>query len=185
MKWLCLALCTWFPFSAVAYAQTSDLPRLSISGGYAVVHVNDPAGTFPTGWAAGVEFHAKPWLALVGDFNSTYKNYNIAPTFFSPGPLRGSNEAILGGLKFTQDVTHALAVFGEGLMGAQHSGTSGPLLDLYVTRLAVQYGAGIDVSASTRWAVRLQGDYRLAPSVPAPSEFFFTTGIVFRSITGR
>lgn len=175
MKRICAIICTGIVLGDAVYLEGANGRTIEVSGGYALLHLNDGAGTFPIGWNGALAIKADDWFAVVGEIGGCYKTYNNVPPI-PAGKWRGHNETVLGGPRFTISVTRVVSMFGQVLLGAQHSGTRSPTFDLSVTRFAWQPGAGIDVSVSTRWAVRFEGDYR--PRDPRQERFM--TGLVFR-----
>ena len=158
MKRANLGLGTAMFFVIAVSVAAADRPRIEFAGTYSLLQLNDDAGTFPLGWTGTVAIEANNWFAIVGEIGGDYKTYVTPPG--SPGPWRGHNETFLGGPRFAMTISPAVNVFGQVLLGAQYSGTRTPRFDLSVTRFAWQPGVGLDLSISTRWAVRFQGDYR-------------------------
>ena len=151
--------------SAAAQAQAAydSAPLVSsadVAFGYNYIRANAPPGGAPKfnahGGFASIAINWKYWLSIVGEVSGTHAN-DIS--------VLGQNLTLLtyaGGPRIDFHVRRTV-VFVQGLVGAAHGSDSYfPTSSGYTTSansLAYSAGGGVDYGLSSRWAVRLQGQY--------------------------
>jgi hypothetical protein len=137
---LCLA-------AAPSYAQGLAGANLAVSSALLSDSLAD--ATLPAGWVV-TGAYGRGRVAGVAEAGGHYKSQD------NGGEIRV--HAFLGGVRVSR--RPGAAPFAQMLVGvACYCGTSLTLGERS-NRWALQPGAGMDLSLSQRWAVRLQGDYR-------------------------
>ena len=167
--------------ASVAVAQTRNEQRIEISGAWALLHYERSIGTLPLGWRSSVGWAATPWLALVADVGANYKSVETPSV-----ELHERDYVFLGGPTFMFDPASRIRLFAQLRLGLARTGTiiesaSGPDLPTFSNHFTWQPGGGVDVMMADRWAIRVQGDYRvvIATTDTLRGEWF-STGLVYR-----
>lgn len=147
--------------TALALARPAAA-QTELYGGYS--YLQDPGNSvlaitardnrFPLGWTAGAAHPLRPWLDVAGEVSGHYKRRSSLDD-----PVRVSFHAFMAGPR-----AHAklgkLTEFAQVLAGVAHGRASAFGLDVSVTALSVQPGAGVDYPLGSRLAARLELDYR-------------------------
>ncbi|MGH9744575.1 MAG: outer membrane beta-barrel protein [Candidatus Acidiferrales bacterium] len=193
-------------FSLPTLAQ--DTPAFEVNGGYTFRSWDTPdSPRFKmNGWNAGADFNVNHWLGAVASFDGTY-NHQSADLVNNFPPVDTSIYTYLFGPRVYPLGHHKLTPFAQALFGGGHvrayspayvcgdarrqrSGTGGtcPALTETDDRFAFSFGAGLDVSLGSHWAVRLaQVDYERtgffgsgSQGAPYQNNFKYSAGIVYR-----
>ena len=144
------------------HAQTPSTSSTEFFGGYS--YLRDPGASvltategddsFPLGWAAGAARPVRRAIAVVGDVSGQYKTRT---TFDNDVKL--SFHAFMAGPRASATIGR-VAEFAQILVGAVHARGSGFGVTTSLTTLGVQPGGGIDYPLGSRFAARLELDYR-------------------------
>jgi hypothetical protein len=146
-----------------ASAQQQQQPSpIEIYGGYSflqdpgnsVLAVTAGADQFRAGWIAGVARPLSSWLAIVGEASGHYKQRQSLDD-----TVRLSFHALMAGPRASARLGR-LTEFAQVLAGAAHGQASAFGIEVATTALSVQPGGGVDVPIGSRWAARLEIDYR-------------------------
>ena len=162
--------------SAAASASADD-HRLEVSGGY--VYLNDHTNTqsVPRGWSGGIAAAMTSSLAIGGEVGGSY-----IPAV-DPTTTRTSIYSFLGGPRYVIRVHKGVTAFGQFLVGDVHASAGVYSTAAATDHFAYQPGGGVDVAMASRWAARLQGDYRGLRDMGASSTLNqgrFLAGVVYR-----
>ena len=167
--------------ASVAAAQSSSDHRVEVSGAWTLLHYERSIGTLPLGWRSTVGWAATPWLAVVADIGANYKTVQIPPI-----ELHERDHVFLGGPTIMFDPASHIRLFAQLRMGLARTGTiiespSGQDLHTFSNHFTWQPGGGVDVMMADRWAIRVQGDYRVVIAATATLRGeSFSTGLVYR-----
>jgi opacity protein-like surface antigen len=192
-------------FSLPAFAQ--DTPAFEVYGGYTYRSWETPDSPRfnMNGWNAGATFNVNHWLGAVANFDGTYNHQNADLVNGFP-PVDTSIYTYMFGPRVYPVGHHRLTPFVQGLFGAGHvrahspeftvtpgdrrpSGTTTfPAITQTDDRFAFSFGAGIDLSMGSRWAIRLADvEYERtgffgagSNGSPYQNNFKYSGGIVFR-----
>jgi hypothetical protein len=154
------------PRSAAAQAQSTGGTRSTRStevfGGYA--YLRDPGSSvltategddsFPLGWSAGVAQPVWRAVAVVGEVSGQYKTHTTLD-----GDVKLSFYGLMAGPRASATIGRA-GEFAQVLAGAVHAQGSGFGTTVSVTAFSVQPGGGVDWALGSRFAARLELDYR-------------------------
>jgi len=143
-------------------AQSPPRPAIEIYGGYSfledpgnsVLAVTAGADRFPAGWIAGVARPLSSWLAIAAEASGHYKERQSLDE-----TVRLSFHAVMAGPRASARVGR-LTEFAQVLAGAAHGHASAFGIEVGDTAFSLQPGAGVDVPLASRWAARLEVDYR-------------------------
>ena len=117
---------------------------------------------------------ATPRFAVVGEAGTGETTVSL------PTDIPLHVHAFLAGSRFSVRPHGTVAVFGQVLFGSASSNAVVANIESTTTDLAIQPGGGVDVGVGPKWAVRLQGNYRVirASAVTTKQERFLA-GLVF------
>lgn len=180
MRFRTLGCCLAILVSVAASAGAQEPKKGEFVIGYAIMHDNDLATTFPAGWMASIGGKLNDWFGVVGEVGGNYKtisdgaaNVSVRVHTFMVGP------------RFSATSTAVVSPFVQLLFGAAKGSldVSVPNVNLTVsgTNFATQGGAGIDLNFSPGVGLRLEGDLReIHANGSNHSEGRFVTALVFR-----
>lgn len=173
------------PHAAHAQGQLTP-PAIELFGGYtylrnpgaSVLTATEGDDGFPLGWAAGVAWPASRTIAVAGDISGQYKTRT---TFDDDVKL--AFHAFMAGPRARARIGR-VAEFAQILVGAVHAHGSGFGVTTSVTALGVQPGGGVDYPLGSRFAARLELDYRWikgsSDGRQAANQFRALVGLVYR-----
>ena len=163
---MCARIVVWALLALAAAqrvsAQSSPRSPLEIYGGYSflqdpgnsVLAVTAGADQFRAGWIAGVARPLSSWLAVAAEASGHYKERQSLDD-----TVRLSFHAVMAGPRASARIGH-LTEFAQVLAGAAHAHASAFGIDVADTALSLQPGGGVDVPLASRWAARVEVDYR-------------------------
>jgi hypothetical protein len=179
------------PRSAAGQAQgagggTRSPRSTEVFGGYSYLH--DPGSSvltatvgddsFPLGWSAGVAQPVWRAVAAVGEVSGQYKTHTTLD-----GDVKLSFHALMAGPRAAATIGR-VGEFAQVLAGAVHAQGSGFGTTVSVTAFAVQPGGGVDYALGSRFAARLELDYRWIQGSQegrgADSQFRLVVALVYR-----
>jgi hypothetical protein len=157
---VCLLSALALPRAAAGQTQTARSTELF--GGYS--YLRDPGNSvltategddsFPLGWNAGVAQPVWRAVAAVGEISGQYKTHTTLD-----GDVKLSFHAFMAGPRAAAAIGR-VAEFAQVLVGAVHGQGSGFGTTVSVTAFAIQPGGGVDYPLGSRFAARLELDYR-------------------------
>jgi len=162
--------------SAAASARAED-HRLEVSGGYAYLSDQTNAKNVPRGWTGGIGAAIMSSLAIAGEVGASY-----LPAV-DPTASATSIYSFLAGPRYVIRVHERVTAFGQFLLGDVHASAGVFAAGATTDRFAYQPGGGVDIAIASRWAARLQGDYRALRDTGTASTFNqgrFVAGVVYR-----
>jgi len=141
--------------SLFALGANAQGPKIDVSGGYALLHLNGSAGASGlnmNGFSASAVFRANHWLGLVSDFgvyHGSQLGIGVTTTTYTFGP----RVAIHVSDRFTPYVQ---GLFGGSHFSASYAGASGS-----TNPFAFGFGGGTDIAVADggKIAVRPEFDY--------------------------
>jgi hypothetical protein len=183
MRRLPLSLClvAVVALAVVAPATAQDKPKGDIAISYSVLYDKElPSdvlginGWLPYGWVLSASGRVTDSFSVVGEAGGNYKKiqsgYNMTLGVHS----------FLGGVRYSARDYGKAVPFVQLLFGAARASASSGGVSAGVTGFAAQWGTGVDIAATKRLAVRIQGDYRfLRAGGGNGNEFRLATGIVY------
>ena len=137
---------------------------------YSILHDNDLEETFPTGWAFAVNSNLNEIFGVVGEIGGNYKTMDIFGT-----DVDLSVHTFMGGPRFRSE-RGKIVPFAQVLLGLARGSYSVLGESDSETDFAWQPGGGVDFAVTDRFAVRVQGDYRIINSEESVNEFRFSVG---------
>jgi hypothetical protein len=145
-----------------AAAQPPSQSAIEIYGGYSflrdpgnsVLAVTAGADQFRAGWIAGVARPLSSWLAIAAEASGHYKERQSLDD-----TVRLSFHAVMAGPRASARIGR-LTEFAQVLAGAAHGHASAFGIEVGETALSLQPGGGVDYPLASRWAARLEIDYR-------------------------
>ena len=183
-------------------ARAQETPSIELSGGYQVLRSGIGPGsigtTYPVGWQASIGVNLNAWLGVAASAGADIRNVSNSIANAVTSTTTTSQSAVysfMAGPQLTKRVSTTVDVFTSVMFGVIHSSVNASLssteifapntqLELSVsggtTRFAWQPGAGIDVSMTRRWAIRLGANYRILQWSPNEGQLQAVTAIVFR-----
>ena len=144
-------------------ASVGAQSRYEVAGGYQFMRDQDIAksnpdlsANFPAGWMASGGVSLSDWLGAVGEISGSMKTLDI------PGDKPKLRVyTFMAGPRIQRRRRSGLNPFGEVLFGAARGSTSVLSVHETVTDFSYQPGGGVDLNATDRFGVRLEGYYRL------------------------
>jgi opacity protein-like surface antigen len=116
-------------------------------------------------------------LAIAGEVGGSY-----LPAV-DPTANTTSIYSFLAGPRYVIRVHERVTAFGQFLLGGVHSSADASAAGTTTDHFAYQPGGGVDIAIASRWAARLQGDYRALRDTGTASTFNqgrFLAGVVYR-----
>lgn len=179
---LCLTAALTLALAAPAAAQAAPIGDVAFS--YSFLYDNDVrsnppglTGNFPAGWLFSASARVKGPLSIAGEVGGNYQTATIEGVNVSIGVY-----TYLGGVRYSPRFETRVRPFAQLLAGLARATASVSGIDATASgnAFAGEIGAGVDIAATTKFAVRVQGDYRgLLASGVYWSEFRFATGVVY------
>lgn len=159
-----VSLCLLVLAAVPSRAQT---PRAEISGGYAVMHDQDRAETFPAGWVASVAGNINGWIGVASEVGASYRvcrDCQRGP--FTSANFRGTDRNLrvftfMIGPRFASRALSRVTPFAQVLLGGSHISGGVQFDGALTTGFTYQPGAGVDINVTPNLVVRLEGDYRV------------------------
>jgi len=192
-------------FSLPTFAQ--DTPAFEVNGGYTYRSWDTPDSPRfnMNGWNAGATFNVNHWLGAVANFDGTY-NHQAADLADEFPPVDTAIYTYMFGPRVYPLGHHKLTPFAQALFGGSHvnahspsfvcddvsrrraGGTTCPAFTETDDRFAFSFGAGIDLSIGSHWAIRLaDAEYERtgffgagSEGAPYQNNFKYSAGIVYR-----
>jgi hypothetical protein len=147
-------------------AQSQGARIYDVAIGYQYMHDQDLAkqdpdlgANFRAGWlvSGGLRFARALWA--IGEVSTTSKTLNI------PGDKpKARVSTFMGGPRLSGGRHGGLIPFGQVLFGSAWASTSLLSVSESVSHFAYQPGGGIDLNVSSRFGIRVEGDYRIVRS---------------------
>jgi opacity protein-like surface antigen len=155
---------------AVAAPASAQEQKGDVAFGYSLIHDSELEETFPMGWAFAANGNLNDMFSVVGEIGGNYKTVDVFGTDFS-----FRVHSFMGGMRFRNDqgkaVPFAQVVLGLARLNASFLGESESS-----NEFAIQPGGGVDFRVTDRFAVRVQGDYRIITGEDSWNEFRFGVG---------
>jgi hypothetical protein len=174
LPWLAVAL---LAFAAPAWAQSSGPVSehpLTFSAGYEALRASST--WFPIGIYVDCGVGLDQQLSVVGEFNDAFRTVTIP----SLPTVDLSLSEFVGGVRFSATGSKQARPFVQGLIGLGRARGSGNVNGMNVsassTAAAYDFGAGADIKAGRRSAVRVAGGLRY---IGSQTEFYMKVGIAF------
>lgn len=166
--------------TAPATAQT--MPRGDVAMSYSLLYDNDlpngfpgMSGVLPAGWLFSASGRVMGPLSIVGEVGANYKPVTINDVDVTLGVF-----SYLGGVRYRPRLDSEVRPFAQFLIGLARASASSANASISDNAFTSQVGGGVDISVTTKVAVRVQGDYRgLNAHGFSWSEFRFATGVVY------
>lgn len=155
MKKVVRTALTVFALSLFALGANAQGPKIDISGGYALLHLNGSAGVSGlnmNGFSASAAFGANHWLGLVADFgvyHGSQLGIGVTSTTYMFGP------------RFSIHVRGRFTPYVQGLFGGSHFSASYAGASGSINPFAFGFGGGTDIGIADggKIAVRPEFDY--------------------------
>ena len=140
-------------FAAPASAQ--DAP-VELSGGYQLITLEPghDTQTLRTGWYLDVAGNLSRMFAVVGEVGGNYRSKDLLG-----GELRLSVHEFMGGIRASSRAKTAVVPFGHALAGAVRANLSSQGDGVSVTKFALQFGGGVNLTLTPRIGIRVGADY--------------------------
>lgn len=140
-------------FVAPAWAQQ---PPVEISGGYQLISLEPghDTQTLPRGWYIDLARNLTSTFAIVGQVGGNYRNRELLGS-----ELRFRMHEFMGGIRASSRASSTVVPFGHVLAGAVHAKLSDEDHGVSVTKPAIQFGGGVNLTVTRRVGVRVGADY--------------------------
>jgi outer membrane protein with beta-barrel domain len=163
MRFIAIILLLISTSVASLFAQSPDPPRYEAAVGYQFTHDQDIAkqdpdlsANFPAGWLVSGGVRLAGALAAIGEVTTTSKTIDI------PGDKpKVRVSTFMAGPRFAAGRHAGLSPFGQVLFGSARATTSLLSVSETVSHFSYQPGVGVDLNASGRFGIRIEGDYRV------------------------
>ena len=206
MKRLIVLLGLIVLFSLPTLAQ--DTPTFEVNGGYTYRSWDTPDSPRfnMNGWNVGATYNFNHWLGFAGSVDGAYNHQNADVVDQFP-PVDTWIYTYTFGPRIYPLGHHKITPFGEALFGGGHvnahspafvctaiarrqreGGTQCPAVTQTDNTFTFSLGAGIDVSLTTHWAVRVaEVDYERggffgsgSNGAPYQNNFKYSAGVIYR-----
>jgi len=150
-----------------------------LAGGYSYLHDPPDAIDFPAGWIASASVGLTPWLAAAADV-SGHAASELAIDF--------STLAVLGGVRASARIGR-FTEFAQFLAGPVRAKSTVVGITAIEHDAAVQPGGGVDYPLGSRWAARVQFDFRQVfggvdtPIADPRHQFRYSAAVVYHGWT--
>jgi opacity protein-like surface antigen len=176
----CLTAIVALALAAPAMAQAA--PKGDIAVSYSVLYDKEMSsdlpgtnGWLPTGWLVAGSARVTGPLSIVGEVGANYKGLTVEGVDVDVNVY-----SFLGGVKYSPRVTGNAKPFLQMLVGLARANAAAMGQSGSDNAFAMQIGGGVDIAATRKVAVRIQGDYRgLRANGGTGNEFRFATGVVY------
>jgi hypothetical protein len=141
----------------VAPASAQEAP-VELSGGYQLISLepgqDQNTQTLRTGWYIDLAGNLTRVFAIVGQVGGNYRSRDVFGT-----ELRFSLHEFMGGIRASGRTNTTVVPFGQALIGPVRASLSVLGDRVSVTKLALQFGGGVNWRLTRRIGVRVGADY--------------------------
>jgi hypothetical protein len=141
----------------VAPASAQDA-RVELSGGYQLISLepgqDQNTQTLRTGWYIDLAGNLTRVFAIVGQVGGNYRSRDL-----SGNELRFSLHEFMGGIRASGRANTMVVPFGQALVGPVRANLSLLGESVSVTKLALQFGGGVNWRLTQRIGFRVGADY--------------------------
>ena len=138
----------------VARASAQEAP-VELSGGYQLISLepgqDQNTQTLRRGWSIDLAGNLTRVFAIVGQVGGNYRSRDL-----SGNELRFSLHEFMGGIRASGRANTTVVPFGQALIGPVRASLND---GISVTKLALQFGGGVNVRLTQRIGIRVGADY--------------------------